>query len=88
MRTTKTLFISMSLADLKTAARPEPPTAASAAFLREGPETCRSEHYWQRAQAIAQPKAQARGIVEGDLARLVHEYREEKRARNGKKKTK
>jgi hypothetical protein len=33
------------------------------------------------------PKAAALGIAENDVVRLVHEHREEKRRKTGKKKT-
>jgi hypothetical protein len=89
MRTTRTVSISMSPADLKIAERLARATNRSlSGLLREGLKRVASEQYWQRVQAMAQPGAQARGIVEGDVTRLVHEYRREKRARNGKKKTK
>jgi predicted transcriptional regulator len=88
MRTTRTVSISMSPADLKVAERLARATNRSlSGVLREGLKRVASEQYWQRVQAVAQPKAQARGIVEGDVGRLVHEYRKEKRAKNGKKKT-
>jgi len=88
MRTTRTVSISLSPADLKVAERLARTTNRSVSgVLREGLKRVASEHYWQRVQATAQPKAQARGIAEGDVTRLVHEYRKEKRAKNGKKKT-
>jgi hypothetical protein len=50
-----------------------------------------SEQYWQQVHTIARPKAEALGITEDDVTRLVGEYRVEKRAKIGKigkKKTK
>jgi hypothetical protein len=87
MRTTRTVSISVSPADLKIAERLARATNRRfSGVLREGLKRVAAEHYWQRVQAIAQPKAQARGIAEGDVTRLVHENRKEKRAKNGKKK--
>ena len=89
MRTTKTVSISMSPADLKVAERLARATNRSlSGVFREGLKRIASEQYWQRVQAIAQPKAQALGIAQDDVTRLVHEYREEKRAKTGNKKTK
>jgi hypothetical protein len=89
MRTTKTVSISMSPADLKIAERLARTTNRSlSGVFREGLKRVASEQYWQRVHAIARPKAQALGIAEDDVTRLVHEYREEKRAKTGKKKTK
>jgi hypothetical protein len=47
-----------------------------------------SGQYWQQVQAVAQTKAEALGITEDDVARLVNEFRKEKRAKTGKKNTK
>ena len=40
-------------------------------------ERLASEQYWQQVQAVARPKADALGIAEGDIPRLVDEYRKE-----------
>jgi len=88
MRTTKTVSVSMSPADLKVAERLARTTNRSLSSLfREGLKRIASEQYWQRAHAIAQPKAETLGIAEDDVTHLVHEYRKEKRAKNGKKKS-
>ena len=89
MRTTKTVSISMSPVELKVAERLARTTNRSvSAVLREGLKRVVSEQSWQQVHATARPKAETLGIIANDGARLVHEYRREKRARNGKKKTK
>jgi predicted transcriptional regulator len=89
MRTTKTVSISMSPADLKVAERLAKTTNRSlSGVLREGLKRMASEQYWQQVQAVARPKAAALSITEEDVTRLVDEYRKEKRATAGKKKPK
>jgi hypothetical protein len=92
MRTTKTVSISMSPADLKVAERLARTTNRSlSGVLREGLKRMASEQYWQQVHTIARPKAEALGITEDDVTRMVGEYRVEKRAKIGKigkKKTK
>src|ERR1039458_2473240 len=92
MRTTKTVSISMSPADLKVAERLARTTNRSlSGVLREGLKRMASEQYWQQVHTIPRPKAEALGITEDDVTRLVGEYRVEKRAKIGKigkKKTK
>ncbi len=74
MRTTRTVSISMSPADLKVAERLARATNRSlSGVFREGLKRVASEQYWQRVHAIARPKAQALGIGEHDVPRLVHE---------------
>jgi predicted transcriptional regulator len=89
MRTTKTVSISLSPADLKVAERLARATNRSlSGVFREGLKRVASEQFWQRVHKIAQPKAHALVVAEDDVTRLVHEYRAEKRARSGTKKTK
>src|ERR1017187_3113929 len=79
MRTTKTVSISMSPADLKVAERLARTTNRSlSGVLREGLKRMASEQYWQQVHTIARPKAEALGITEDDVTRLVGEYRAEK----------
>ena len=79
MRTTRTVSISMSPADLKVAERLARATKRSlSGIFRERPNRVASEQYWHRVQAIAQPKAQALGIAEDDVARLPGEARQER----------
>ena len=56
--------------------------------VREGLKRLAAEQYWQQVQAVAGPKAQARGITEADVERLVQEYRGETRGKISKKKSK
>jgi hypothetical protein len=56
--------------------------------VREGLKRLASEQYWQQVQAHARPKANALGIAEDDVNRLVEEYRRERRAKPPKKKAK
>jgi len=89
MRTTKTVSISMSPAELKIAERLAKTTNRSVSgVLREGLKRLASEQYWRQVQAAARPKAEALGITEEDVTGLVREYRREKRARAGRKKLK
>ena len=89
MRTTKTVSISMPPAELKLAERLAKTTNRSlSGVVREGLKRLASEQYWQQVQAVARPKAEALGITENDVNRLVEEYRREKRAKTIKKKAK
>ena len=89
MRTTKTISISMPPAELKLAERLAKTTNRSlSGVVREGLKRLASEQYWQQVQAVARPKAEALGITENDVNRLVEEYRREKRAKTIKKKAK
>ena len=54
--------------------------------LREGLKRLASEQYWQEVQAVARPKAEAMGVTDKDVNRLIEEYRQEKRAKIIKKK--
>jgi hypothetical protein len=85
MRTTKTVSISMTAAERKTAERLARQTNRSVSgLLREGLKRLQEEEYWRQVQAFAGPKAKARGITEADVTRLVHEYRREKRAKRNR----
>ena len=57
-------------------------------MVREGLKRLASEQYWQQVQGLARPKADALGITESDVNRLVEEYRREKRTKTIKKKAK
>jgi Arc/MetJ-type ribon-helix-helix transcriptional regulator len=79
MRTTKTVSISMPPGELKLAERLAKSTNRSlSGVVREGIKRLASEQYWQEVQAVARPKAEALGINEDDVNRLVEEYRREK----------
>src|ERR1017187_9643153 len=47
-----------------------------------------SRQYWRQVQVVARPKAEALGITEDDVTRLINEYRKEKRTKTNKNKTK
>jgi Arc/MetJ-type ribon-helix-helix transcriptional regulator len=85
MRTTKTISISMPPADLKRAERLAKATNRSlSGVVREGLRRLESDRYWQEVHAFARPKAEALGITEDDVVRLVKEYRQEKRKKQTK----
>jgi Arc/MetJ-type ribon-helix-helix transcriptional regulator len=85
MRTTKTISISMPPADLKRAERLAKATNRTlSGVVREGLRRLESDRYWQEVHAFARPKAEALGITEDDVVRLVNEYRQEKRKKQTK----
>jgi putative aminopeptidase FrvX len=87
MRTTKTVSISMPPADLRVAERLAKATSRSVSgVLREGLKRLAAEQYWLEVQAVARPKAEALGIRQSDVVRLVKEYRRQKRAKPRSKK--
>jgi hypothetical protein len=90
MRTTKTISISMPPSELKLAERLAKSTNRSlSGVVREGLKRLASEQYWQQVQAVARPKAEALGLTENDVNRMVEEYRREKPAKaSAKKKSK
>ena len=89
MRTTKTVSISLPPAELKLAERLAKTTNRSlSGVVREGLKRLATDQYWQRVQAVAKPRADALGITEDDVNRLVEKYRREKRTKNIKKKSK
>jgi Arc/MetJ-type ribon-helix-helix transcriptional regulator len=89
MRTTKTISVSMPPSDVRLAERLAKSTNRSlSGVFREGLKRLAADQYWQRAQAMAGPKAEKLGITEDDVDRLVQEYRQEKPARTVKKKLK
>jgi hypothetical protein len=55
-------------------------------LVREGLKRLAAEQYWQQVHAVARPKAEALGIAEEDINRLIKEYRREKRAKITKRK--
>jgi|MudIll2142460700_1097286.scaffolds.fasta_scaffold311216_2 predicted nucleic acid-binding Zn ribbon protein len=54
-------------------------------LLREGLKRLKADRYWEQIHAFSRPKAYALDVAEGDVVRLVHEYRREKRQKAGKK---
>jgi hypothetical protein len=76
----------MPPAELKIAERLAKSTNRSlSGVVREGLKRLASEQYWQEVQAFARPRAEALGITEGDVNRLVSEYRRQKRTSARKK---
>ena len=76
MRTTKTISISMAPSELKLAERLARSTNRSlSGVVREGLKRLAADEYWQQVHAVARPKAEALGIAERDVNRLVREYR-------------
>jgi len=89
MRTTKTVSISMPPAELKLAERLAKTTNRSlSGVIREGLKRLAADQYWEEVHAVTRPKAEALGITETDVNRLVQVYRREKRAKTSKKKSK
>jgi hypothetical protein len=85
MRTTKTVSISMPPSELKLAERLAKSTNRSlSGVMREGLKRLASAEYWQQVHAVAEPKAEALGISERDVNRLVEEYRRGKRNKKAK----
>ncbi len=81
MRTTKTVFISVLPEELKVAGHPVQATNRSmSGAVREGLKRQALEQYWHDIQAMVRPKAEALGLAEGDVNRLIEEYRGEKHA--------
>jgi len=69
----------MPPADLKRAERLAKATNRTlSGVVREGLRRLESDQYWQEVHAFARPKAEALGITEDDVVRLVNEYRQEK----------
>ena len=76
----------MPPAELKLAERLAMSTNRSlSGVVREGLKRLAADQYWERVRAMARPKAEALGIVQGDVDRLVREYRREKRATTPRK---
>jgi hypothetical protein len=76
MRTTKTVSISMAPNELRLAERLAKSTNRSlSGVVREGLKRLAADQYWQQVHAAARPKAEALGIGESDVTRLVQEYR-------------
>ena len=68
----------MPPAELKLAERLAKTTNRSlSGVVRRGLKRLATEQYWQQVQAVARPKADALGITEDDVNRLVEEYRRE-----------
>lgn len=82
MRTTRTVSISMTPAELKAAESLAKQTNRTlSGLLREGLKRLQDEQYWQQVHSFAGPKAKARGLTEDDVMRLIHEHREEKKTK-------
>ena len=89
MRSTKTVSISMTPAELEDARRLAKISNRSLSGLfREALNRLKHDQYWQEVHGFAQPRAQALGLSEDEVVRLVHQYRQERRDRNSSKKRK
>lgn len=78
----------MSPSDLKVAERLARSTNRSlSGLVREGLKRLAAEQYWQRVHAVARPRADELGLTEGDVDRLLREFRQEKHAKTSKKTT-
>lgn len=79
----------MPPAELKLAERLAKTTNRSlSGVIREGLKRLAADQYWEEVHAVTRPKAEALGITETDVNRLVQVYRREKRAKTSKKKSK
>ena len=80
MRTTKTLSITLPpemLAQAEKLAKQENRTMSE--LIREALRHYERQRWWEETNAYAQARAQALGIREGDVDRLIHEARQKKR---------
>jgi hypothetical protein len=72
MRTTKTVSISMQPSEVKLAERLAKSTNRSlSGVVREGLKRLAADQYWNQVHSVARPKAEALGIAENDVNRLV-----------------
>ena len=51
-------------------------------LVREALRQYERHRWWEETNAYGRARAEALGIREGDVDRLIHEYRQEKRARH------
>ncbi|MFI5088782.1 MAG: CopG family ribbon-helix-helix protein [Terriglobales bacterium] len=82
MRTTKTLSITIPpemLSRAEALAKKENRTMSE--LVREALRWYERQRWWEETNDYGRARAQALGIREEDVDRLIHEYREEKRTR-------
>jgi predicted transcriptional regulator len=86
MRTTKTLSITIPpemLSRAEALAKKENRTMSE--LVREALRHYERQRWWEETNAYGRARAQALGIHEEDVDKLIHEYRQEKRAREKRK---
>ena len=82
MRTTKTLSVTLPpemLARAEELAKKEHRTMSE--LVREALRHYERHRWWEESNAYGRARAEALGIREEDVDRLIHEYRQGKRAR-------
>jgi len=82
MRTTKTLSITIPpemLSRAEALAKKENRTMSE--LVREALRWYERQRWWEETNAYGRARAETLGIREQDVDRLIHEYRQEKRAR-------
>jgi len=86
MRTTKTLSITIPpemLSRAEALAKKENRTMSE--LVREALRHYERQRWWEETNAYGRARAEALGIHEEDVDKLIHEYRQEKRAREKRK---
>ena len=79
MRTTKTLSVTLPpemLLRAEELAKKENRTMSE--LVREALRQYERQHWWEETNAYGRARAQALGIGEGDVDRLIHEVRQKK----------
>jgi len=82
MRTTKTLSITIPpemLSRAEELAKKENRTMSE--LVREALRWYERQRWWEETNAYGRARAEALGIRDQDVDRLIHEYRQEKRSR-------
>jgi predicted transcriptional regulator len=82
MRTARTLSITLPpemLSRAEALAKKENRTMSE--LVREALRQYERQRWWEETNAYGRARAEALGIREEDVDRLIHEYRQEKRAR-------
>jgi predicted transcriptional regulator len=82
MRTTKTLSVTLPpemLSRAEALAKKENRTMSE--LVREALRQYERQRWWEETNAYGRARAKELGIREEDVDRLIHEYRQEKRAR-------
>jgi CopG family transcriptional regulator/antitoxin EndoAI len=86
MRTTKTLSITIPpemLSRAEALAKKENRTMSE--LVREALRHYERQRWWEETNAYGRARAEALDIHEEDVDKLIHEYRQEKRAREKRK---
>ncbi|MGH9396899.1 MAG: ribbon-helix-helix protein, CopG family [Terriglobia bacterium] len=86
MRTAKTLSITIPPEMLSRAeALAKKENRAMSELVREALRQYERQRWWEETNAYGRARAEMLGIREEDVDRLIHEYRQEKRAREKRK---